>query len=112
LEHLDGLVEPLLGDVDEARVVESLDVLGVLGEGFAEEAEGLVVALVLVREDGLSDEHVRFRLLRVRRERRQYDEEQEQDCYALLRGWPLDGLRVFCTKKKGGLSEKSPQERV
>ena len=56
-----------LGEQGEAGVVERVQVVGVLGEGLAEEGKGFVVAAVLVRENGLGDEDVGFTLLGARR---------------------------------------------
>ena len=64
-----------LGEQGEAGVVERVQVVGVLGEGLAEEGKGFVVAAVLVRENGLGDEDVGFTLLGARR-----GGEREQQC--------------------------------
>jgi hypothetical protein len=56
-----------LSEQGEARVVERIQVVGVLGERLAKEGEGLVVSPVLVREDGLGHEDVGLALLRARR---------------------------------------------
>jgi hypothetical protein len=95
LERLDGRLQALEGDVDETRVVVRLHVLGFLGHGLAEVAEGLFVALVLVSQDGLGHEDVGLGLLRPGRHRREKAQENQQDSKDTADGCLSHGLLLF-----------------
>ena len=66
LEGRDRGLGLLLGHEGEARVVEALQVVRILGQRLLQDPQGLVVALVLVGEDGLGHQHVGLGLLGAR----------------------------------------------
>ena len=106
LERLHGRLETLEGDVDEARVVESLHVVGVLRQGLAEVAERLFVALVLVGQDGLGHEDVGLGLLRPGRQRLEKAQKNQEDSKASVGGCLTHGLPFF-TRNRQALAGNS-----
>jgi hypothetical protein len=64
LERLHREIGSTLGQANQARVIEGVDVVGIELQGLLQAGQRVFIALVLVGEDRLGDEDVGLRLLR------------------------------------------------